>query len=1179
MRTYQFIILLLVLGTGQRAVAQNVPLTPTPYTPVTLPVPPAYQCNTISYIRSWQPNIPITDPAVVKSPFTASRYVRQTTEYLDGLGRRLQLVEKQKSPAGKDLVTPVLYEADGRAHFQYLPYVPQTGNTNDGSFKSDPFQDQQAFYQDAALNPGINNESYFFHETTYEQSPLGREEKTYRPGNAYAKEAGNKPAQQLYQLNTESDSVLIWRFNGTDILPFTSQRYAPGTLHKKTTMDENGTQQVVYTDIEGHVVLRKQQAIELPGTAHYGWACTYYTYDNMGRLRVVLSPKAVQAIQSDWIITNAIADELCIIYRYDGRGRKVIVKEPGIDSLERIYDLRNRLTMSRSAVLKSRNMWQLYYYDDTRRRLRSTGLIVNTASRDSLLKRINASPYDSTKPYPGVDTTKEYSMITKDQYDDYLFVDNVFYSGIEPLKVEGGSNIYFEPPPPYHTNLPHRLLTIKTLTIPGLKRLLLNRYFYNNSGRLSQTVFDNVRYGLDITSYMYDLEGKLVCTYLTQTKTNSLTAPAAQLLTIYHYDAAGRLDSITKKYNDNPALRLSVAEMEYDELGRMKTKKLYASGNSTPVETQTFTYDLRGQLTGINKPFVNTPNSTDNWFGQEISYETGFANSYYNGNVAGIKWKSGADGMPRAYGYSYDRMDRLLAGDFNQQNEGSSNWTADKADFSLNRLTYDINGNILSMKQRGMNGMAIQTIDSLEYGYLDNSNRLSHITDRTNNPQTILGDFRESVNDDSKDYSYDPGGNLAKDNNKDIDSIIYDQNNKPSVIFCKKGMIYFQFNSEGELLTKIILDTSAQQGSARVIQYANGFVWERDTIRVMTHADGRIRPVYKTGQPVQYVFEAFVKDYQGNVRALLGANRDTADYFASMETARSGVENVLFSNIDNTTAPLPTGYPTDNTTDPNDYVAKLNGVDGAKIGPSLVLRVMKGDTISAVAKAFYKSTTANTSSNTAASMLSALLQAFSSGGVSQGPHMSGGPNSPLATSFSSTDYQQLLNQEPAQNEPTWPKAYLSFVLFDDQFKVVQGNSGVRQVQGAPDAQVNVVMPQMIAEKSGFLYLYLSNESAADVYFDNFVIRHLPGALLEDTHYYPMGLLMEGISSKALRGTSYLDNRYRYKSNELHNREMRVGPGLDWYNDNNRMYDVQTGRWISVQPFTGSSLNPYQYLWE
>jgi len=1178
MRTYSFIILLLVLGTGQRAVAQNVPVTVTPYTPVTLPVPLAYERTTISYIRTWQPNIPIIDPAVVRSSFTASRYVRQTTEYLDGLGRGLQIVEKQKSPAGKDLVTPLLYEADGRAHFQYLPYVAQTGNTNDGSFKSDPFQDQQTFYNNASLNPGVNNESYFFHETTYEQSPLGRVEKTYRPGNAYTKEAGNKPAQQLYQLNTESDSVLIWRFNGTDILPVTSQRYAPGTLHKQTTIDENGTHQVAYTDMEGHVVLRKQQAIESPGTAHHGWACTYYAYDNMGRLGVVLYPKAVLAMQTDWVITNGIADQLCAIYRYDGRGRRIITKEPGIDSLEQIYDLRNQLVLSRSAVLKSRNMWQLYYYDEVKRP-RSTGLLVNTASRDSLLKRINAAAYDSSKPYPGVDTSTEYAMMNRNIYDDYMSNANVYYSGIEPLKVEGGSNVYFEPPPPYHTNLPHRLLTQKILTIPGLKRQLLNRYFYNNTGRLSQTVSDNVRYGLDITAYMYDLEGKLVCTYLTQTKPNLLTTPAAQLLTIYHYDPAGRLDSITKKFNDNPALRLSVVEMEYDELGRMKTKKLYASGSSTPVETQTFEYDLRGQLTGINKPFVNTPNSTDNWFGQEISYETGFTNNYYNGNVAGIKWKSGANGTARAYGYSYDRMNRLLTGDFNQQNDGSTNWTADKADFSLNGLSYDINGNILSVKQRGMSGMAIQTIDSLEYGYLENSNRLRYITDHTNNPQTILGDFRESVNDDSPDFAYDPGGNLAKDNNKDIDSIIYDQNNKPSVIFGKKGMIYLQFNSEGELLTKIILDTSAQQGTARVIYYANGFVWERDTIRLMTHADGRIRPIYKTGQPVKYVFEAFVKDYQGNVRALLGANRDTADYFASMESARSGVENALFSNIDNTTAPLPTGYPTDNTTDPNEYVSRLNGVDGAKIGPSLVLRVMKGDTVSAVAKAFYKSTAANTSSNTAASMLSALLQAFSSGGVSQGPHMSSGPNSPLATSFSSTDYQNLLNQEPAQNEPTWPKAYLSFVLFDDQFKVVPGSSGVRQVQGAPDAQVNVVMPQMIAERSGFLYIYLSNESAADVYFDNFAVRHQPGSLLEDTHYYPLGLLMEGISSKALKGTSYLDNSYRYKGNELHNREMRVGPGLDWYNEHNRMYDVQTGRWISVEPFTGNAGNPYQYLWE
>lgn len=1173
MRTYNLIIWLLVLCTWRTTVAQNVPVTPTPYTPVTLPVPPAYERTTISYIRTWLPHIPIKYPALVMS--ASSGEVRQTTEYLDGLGRRFQIVEKQISPAGKDLVTPILYEADGRVHYQYLPYTPLTGNTTDGTFKTDPFNGQQAFYNDPSVNPGVNNESYFFHQTAYEQSPIGRVEKTYLPGNAYAKAAGNKPTEYLDEANTESDSVWIWRFTGSDVLPTTSQRYPPGTLYKKTIINEDGIRQITYTDLEGQLILRKEQAMETPGTGHQGWACTYYTYDDMGRLRVVLPPKAVQAIQSDWTITSAIAGGLCFIYRYDGRGRKIISKEPGVDSLEQVFDIRNRLVLSRTGVLRSRGHWQLYFYDVANRQ-RTTGLLNNIMTRDSLQKRVNATPYDSSKPFSGADTSLGYAIMTSHFYDNYQFASNVYYSETEPLKVDAGSNAYGEPVSTVNVNLPYGLLSGKILTIPGLNRQMLNRYFYNNKGRLSQTVKDNVRYGLDITSYMYDFEGKLICTYLNQTKPSN-PSPQATLLTIYHYDAAGRLDSITKRLNDDPALRISVATMEYDELGRMKTKKLYASGSTTPLETQTFEYDLRGHLTGINKPFVNTPNSTDNWFGQDISYEAGFTNSYYDGKVAGVKWKSGADGTARAYGYNYDHLSRLVAGDFNQQNDGSTNWTADKADFSLSYLSYDINGNILSLKQKGMNGMAIQTIDSLQYGYQENSNRLSYITDRTNNPQTILGDFRELVNNSNPDYAYDPGGNMSKDRNKNLDSIIYDQNSQPSIIFARKGMIYFQFNSDGELVTKIVIDTTGRQGSVDVTHYANGFVYEQDTLRLITHADGRIRPIYKTGQPVQYVYDAFVKDYQGNVRTVLGTNRDTADYFASMESARSGVENALFSNIDNTSAPLPTGYPADNTTSPNDYVSKLNGVDGAKIGPSLVLRVMKGDTVAAVVKAFYKSTAANTSSNSAASMLSALLQAFSTGGISQGAHMSSGPTSPLATSFSSTDYQQLLDQDPDQNDPVWPKAYLSFVLFDDQFKVVAANSGVRQVQGAPDAQLNVVLPQMAVQKSGFLYIYVNNESAADVYFDNLTVRHLSGPLLEDTHYYPMGLLMEGISSKALKGTSYLENKYRYKANELHRREMRVAPGLDWYNDNNRMYDPQIGRWMSVRPLEDRLFNHYQYI--
>jgi RHS repeat-associated protein len=142
---------------------------------------------------------------------------------------------------------------------------------------------------------------------------------------------------------------------------------------------------------------------------------------------------------------------------------------------------------------------------------------------------------------------------------------------------------------------------------------------------------------------------------------------------------------------------------------------------------------------------------------------------------------------------------------------------------------------------------------------------------------------------------------------------------------------------------------------------------------------------------------------------------------------------------------------------------------------------------------------------------------------------------------------------------------------------VSSSSGFDQV-GADQEFKHHVLSNLPIDKSGYLYIYLSNETPnIAVFFDNLQVTHVRGPLLEENNYYPFGLSMSGLSDKVLRN-SYSENKHLYNGKEMQNREFSDGTGLELYDFGARFYDSQLGRFFTPDAYTEMyhSLSPYQY---
>ena len=154
---------------------------------------PSNFTTSVNYVRVWDASSPQTDPnAMMTKPL---RDVKQSTQYIDGLGRPVETVIMKGSsvtdpsnPAGSanavDMMMANVYDSYSREQIKYLPSPANNtgGNTSiaDGKFKINPFAQQATF-----ATGQYTGETYFYGKTNFEPSPLNRPTESYAPGNSW----------------------------------------------------------------------------------------------------------------------------------------------------------------------------------------------------------------------------------------------------------------------------------------------------------------------------------------------------------------------------------------------------------------------------------------------------------------------------------------------------------------------------------------------------------------------------------------------------------------------------------------------------------------------------------------------------------------------------------------------------------------------------------------------------------------------------------------------------------------------------------------------------------------------------------------------------------------------------------------------------------------------------------
>jgi RHS repeat-associated protein len=1127
-----------------------------------------------NYIRVY--NAKIEGFTTVDALTTATKeQVSVGTDYMDGLGRVVQSIQKQGSVAGQDVVQVFDYDVWGRQTKAYLPYVA-TGSTT-GTYRSAGLTEQASFYA-ASSTKDYATSAYPYASTQYENSARGIVQ-----------------IERPVGINTDLQSnVYEWKGNdtyyhgGVVYRWFTDQRQGE-FLAKKASVYAEGELMVKVISAKATTTLSAfefynhlgQLVLKRNATKVGTFLDTYYVYDDFGNLRFILTPLATQALLTMSSCTagsnyftcsgNPSFRELIHQYEYDERNRTITEKAPSEQAIHFVYDKLNRLILSQDGSQRGRNEWAFTKYDKWDRPVLS-GILTSTNTRATWQSGANSATQlfvlrafetstgtlvqgyrDNT--YPSIATGATVTSIS--YFDDYNFdgdashVADVSYNSAYNANVGYASNFA---PYPYTKGMATGSRVLVLGSSPA--KWLTTIQFYDIQGRVIQTSTEHHTGGKDVLTMRYDrLSGRVISSYQVHQQLSNGTP--VNVLKTSTYDHEGRALVVSQKFNNETAVNL--ASYAYNTIGQVKGK------NMGGLEEAVYQYNIRGWLTQMNDVQNVFTAGQKKLFAFKLDYETnsqGISSfiPQYNGNIAAQVWASATTERIRGYTYNYsgDYFNRMTGATYSAKATSTGTWGSVEAGaYSVSNLTYDDHGNIKTLTRNGLrNDGTFGVIDQLTYYYkAGNANQLWAVDDAaTTNGISPSPDFDDtSVKSSSgatQEYFYDGIGRLTKDRNKRLSHVAYNHLDMPTRIDFESAGNYIEYgyDAAGIRLWKKVYKASSL---VKTIDYLGDFVYENGSLSFVHTSEGR---AIKAGANFRY--EYHYQDHLGNLRVAFAGERE---WRLSAEPDRKAQEEATFLSL-SALRSMDRGY---------------NSAHSAKLLTSQsvstdFIDVRKGHTFD-ISGIFYQEASAG-----------ARL------GENAKPSLNWSMGVPIVGSTS----QLLPNQEKTNWTPqvnvaatipflkwalqgkkgkdTRITAVESYVVNlnikyyrKDKTLHSESNSTLGTNQGTWNTitwgRATVPNDETIA----FVKISLVNISSNTVYLDEWLIKSVGIGIIQEVHYEPLGTELYGLQRTS---NSYHNYLYQGKEYETDNE-------LFTYDFHARQYDAQLGRWHATDP-ARQFANPY-----